>query len=130
MKNMLSPRALPFLLATILSLAVSAFDSPELRAQCNTIAVTNNTDCSLTVCSNPPANPDCFTIPGDTTITIAPNQNNPIAGVRDFCGNFILFPNDGCIPLVKLGTGCCARVCFDRTNCTITATKVANGCDC
>lgn len=124
-------RIMASLLAVIVMFAISALVSPELRAQtCNTILVKNPTGCSITLCAVPPGNPNCISVGANTEQYITPQQNNPIVGVYDHCGNFVRFPNTGCIDEIQIGANCCVKVCFDKVNCTITVTTVQNGCIC
>lgn len=126
-----TPRIMASMLAVIVMFAISALIVPELRAQpCNSILVRNPSGCSITLCADPPSNPNCFVVGANTDQYITPNQNNPIRGVYDYCGNFILFPNDGCIDAIQIGPDCCVKVCFDRANCRIIVTPLANGCPC
>jgi len=119
------------MLAVVITFVTAFITAPaELRAQCNSIEVTNNSDCSFTICAGTPSNPNCRTIPADTTVFISFPSNLPPSGVFNSCGQFITFPGNGCIEQIPIGTGCCVRICFNRVNCTITVTKVANHCTC
>ncbi len=131
MRERTAPSAPATLLAAIvLMVACVIFGANELRAQCNSVTVTNNTECPFTICAGPPSNRTCFPIPANGSTIISIPANVQLSGIINACNKFIRFPNTGCIDQTQIGPTCCVKICLDRVACTVTVTKVANQCPC
>jgi hypothetical protein len=108
-----------FCLATLLSAGTA-------RAQCGSVAATNNLQCDIQLClySATGAALVCTNIPAGATVTIVfPAAFNP-TGAVSLGGNQYPFSATGCTVCFRQRTAtvvpCCGEVCFDRANCTMT----------
>jgi hypothetical protein len=128
-----SSRMLALLVGAVLAFtATFALGSSEANAQCNRVTIINNTHCTVTVwivCPTHVIGP--ITVPPGGIVHVPlPATCNPIRVATLVCGNRTLIPNSGCLNNVPVANNCCADVCFNPLNCTVTFTQVNGLCLC
>lgn len=122
-----------------LALAVALFTllfaaaTHDAKAACDSLTVTNNTNCDVAFSVRCPAGTILgpVAVPANSSVVYhLPAACHPFQVRVGVCGAQTLVPDNGCIEPVKVGGNCCAKVCYDAVNCTVTFTPVAGPCPC
>ncbi|HVZ37902.1 MAG TPA: hypothetical protein VHI13_01395 [Candidatus Kapabacteria bacterium] len=124
-----SPAAL--LAAAFGWLAMLAALCPQTaRAQCDSLTISNNTDCAVTVCfANVPGNPVCVGIPAHTMKTVAVQQG-AVPAIQTPCGTFAAPAEGGCVQGLRISNTCCVDLCYHPSPCFVSIEPSVVQCRC
>lgn len=104
----------------------------DTKAACDSLTVINNTDCDVAFSVRCPGGTilgPALVAANSSVVFQLPAACHPFQVRVGVCGAQTLVPDNGCIEPVKTG-GCCAKVCYDAINCTVTFTPVDEPCPC
>ncbi len=109
---------------------VSMLFAAGAHAQCDSLTISNNADCAVTVCfANVPGNTVCVAMAAHSTKTVAVAQGS-VPSIATLCGTFATPSEGGCVRGLRISNTCCVDLCYSPSPCFVSIEPTIVQCRC